>query len=544
MADQSEPQGGRAPAPAGRPLRPSPSSPGSPRPLRKVLIANRGEIAVRIVRALRELDIRSAVIYSEPDRRGLPVLLADEAYPIGPAPSRDSYLRGEAIVRLAAEIGADAVHPGYGFLSERAEFARLCRDAGLVFIGPSPEAIAAMGSKVESRKLMIASGVPVVPGGQETLADLPAAERAAAEIGYPVMLKAAAGGGGKGMRMIARPADLAAAYRAARSEAAASFGDDAVYLEKLIIDPRHVEIQVMGDLHGRVVSLGERECSLQRRHQKVIEEAPSPAVTPELRRRMGEAAVAAASAVGYSNAGTVEFLLDAQGSFFFLEMNTRLQVEHPVTELVTGIDLVAAQIRVAAGEPLGPEFDAVTPRGHAIEVRLYAEDPFQRFAPSPGRIEVLRLPEGPGIRNDSGVYEGSEVSIHYDPMLGKLSVWAADRERALARLGRALAELRIEGIRTTVPLYRALLADADFRAGRLDIGMLDRKLASGELQAIESARTRELPDLPLLAAAIAHYERARRTTAVGPGPGPGAGSRRQRWAAAGRLEAVRGCPWS
>jgi acetyl-CoA carboxylase biotin carboxylase subunit len=567
MADSRDSSGGRelvAPAVGPR------------RRLRKVLIANRGEIAVRIVRALRELGIRSAVIYSEPDRLGLPVLLADEAYPIGPAPSRESYLRGDAIVRLAAEIGADAIHPGYGFLSERAEFARLCRDAGLVFIGPSPEAIAAMGSKVESRKLMIAAGVPVVPGGQEALADLAAAERAAAEIGYPVMLKAAAGGGGKGMRMVAAPADLAGAYRAARSEAAASFGDDAVYLEKLIVDPRHVEIQVIGDVYGRVVSLGERECSLQRRHQKVVEEAPSPVVTPELRRRMGEAAVAAARAVGYSNAGTVEFLLDAQGRFFFLEMNTRLQVEHPVTELVTGIDLVATQVRVAEGEPLAPDLDRVEPRGHAIEVRLYAEDPFQRFAPSPGRIDLLRLPEGPGIRNDSGVYEGSEVSIHYDPMLAKLSVWAADRDGALARLERALAELRIEGIRTTVPLFRALLADADFRAGRLDIGMLDRKLASGELQALAERGSEELPHLPLLAAAIAHYERARRTTAGGAGSGKGmgrepgagsgaggargegpaggagsaagadaaAGSRRRRWAAAGRLEAVRGMPWT
>jgi acetyl-CoA carboxylase biotin carboxylase subunit len=532
------------------------SDPTPRRRLRKVLIANRGEIAVRIVRALREMAIASAVIYSEPDRTGLPVLLADEAHPIGPAPSRESYLRADAIVRLAVEIGADAIHPGYGFLSERAEFALLCREAGVVFIGPSPEAIAAMGSKVESRKRMIAAGVPVVPGAQEALADLAAAERAAAEIGYPVMLKAAAGGGGKGMREVAAPAELAAAYRAARSEAAASFGDDAVYLEKLIINPRHVEIQVMGDLYGRVVSLGERECSLQRRHQKVVEEAPSIAVTPELRRRMGQAAVAAAAAVGYSNAGTVEFLLDARGEFFFLEMNTRLQVEHPVTELVTGIDLVAAQIRVAEGEPLGPEFDDVTPHGHAIEVRLYAEDPFQRFAPSPGRIELLRLPEGPGIRNDCGVYEGAEVSIHYDPMLAKLSVWAADRERALARLGRALAELRVEGIRTTAPLFRALLADDDFRAGRLDIGMLDRKLAAGVLQPV-AAET--LSDLPLLAAAIAHFERARRTTAVAPPAGitggggvpggaheagaagaPVASPRRQRWRAAARLEAVRG----
>jgi acetyl-CoA carboxylase biotin carboxylase subunit len=541
--------------------------PARPRPrLRKVLIANRGEIAVRIIRALRELGIRSVAVYSEPDRLGLPVLMADEAYPIGPAPSRDSYLRGDALVRLAIEIGADGIHPGYGFLSERAEFARLCRDAGLTFIGPSPEAIAAMGSKVESRRLMIAAGVPVVPGGQEALPDLAAATRAADRIGYPVMLKAAAGGGGKGMRAVPAAADLAAAYRAARSEAAASFGDDAVYLEKLLIAPRHVEIQVLGDVYGRIVSLGERECSLQRRHQKVVEEAPSPVVTPELRRRMGEAAVAAARAVGYSNAGTVEFLLDAEGRFFFLEMNTRLQVEHPVTELVTGVDLVVSQLRVAEGEPLAPDLDAVQPRGHAIEVRLYAEDPFQHFAPSPGRIALLRLPEGPGIRNDSGVYEGAEVSIHYDPLLAKLSVWAADRDGALARLDRALAELRIEGIRTTVPLFRALVADPDFRAGRLDIDMLDRKLAKGELLAAAERRSSEVPQLPLLAAAIAHYERALRAAATGPeagsaagaagaagpdggagslaGAGGGGGGHRRRWAAAGRLEALRGAWWT
>jgi acetyl-CoA carboxylase biotin carboxylase subunit len=505
------------------------------RPIRKVLIANRGEIAVRVLRALRELGIRGAVVYSEADRLGLPVLLADEAYPIGPAPSRDSYLRAQAIVELAVEIGADAIHPGYGFLSERAQFARLCREAGIVFIGPSPEAIAAMGSKVESRRLMTAAGVPVVPGGQEALPDLAAAAAAAEEIGYPVMLKAASGGGGKGMRMVPGAPELAAAYRAARSEAAASFGDDAVYLEKLIVEPRHVEIQVMGDLHGRVVSLGERECSLQRRHQKVVEEAPSVAVTPELRRRMGEAAVAAARAVGYSNAGTVEFLLARDQSFYFLEMNTRLQVEHPVTELVTGIDLVVAQIRVAEGEPLGREFDDVQPRGHAIEVRLYAEDPFQRFTPSPGRIERLRLPEGPGVRNDCGVYEGAEVSIHYDPMLAKLIVWAADRPRALARLGRALAELRVEGIRTTAPLYRALLADADFVAGNLDIGLLDRKLAAGELRPPSPAAAEAGADLPVIAAAIAHYERARRTVGA-----PAGGNRRSRWADAARRESQRG----
>jgi acetyl-CoA carboxylase biotin carboxylase subunit len=515
---------------------------GSGRPIRKVLVANRGEIAVRVIRACREMGIASVAIYSEPDRLGLPVLLADEAYPIGPASSRESYLRAEAIVELARSVGADAIHPGYGFLSERAHFARLCRDAGATFIGPSPEAIDAMGSKIECRRLMIAAGVPVVPGGQDSLPDLESAAAAAEEVGYPVMLKASAGGGGKGMRRVASAAELPGAYRAARSEAAASFGDDSVYLEKLLLTPRHVEIQVLGDLAGRVVSLGERECSLQRRHQKVVEEAPSPAVSPDLRRRMGEAAVRAAGAVGYSNAGTCEFLLDQDGSFYFLEMNTRLQVEHPVTELVTGIDLVQAQIRVARGEPLGPEFDAVAPRGHAVEVRLYAEDPYQRFAPSPGRIELLRWPDGPGTRVDTGVYEGSEVTVHYDPLLAKLIVWAEDRPRALARLGRALAELRVEGIRTTAPLFRALLADDDFRAGKLDIAMLDRKLAAGEL---EPPCAEGLADLPIIAAALAAHRQAHSINA-GPRSGPmaGAGSRRSRWGAVGRREALRERSWS
>jgi acetyl-CoA carboxylase biotin carboxylase subunit len=511
--------------------------------IRKVLIANRGEIAVRVIRACREMGIRTVAIYSEPDRLGLPVLLADEAYPIGPAPSRESYLRAEAIVELAVQVGADAIHPGYGFLSERAGFARLCREAGVTFIGPSPESIDAMGSKVECRRLMIKAGVPVVPGGQDPLPDLASAAAFAEQIGYPVMLKASAGGGGKGMRQVAQASDLAGAYRAARSEAGASFGDDSVYLEKYIVNPRHVEIQVMGDLHGRVVSLGERECSLQRRHQKVVEEAPSPVVSRDLRRRMGEAAVQAASAVGYSNAGTCEFLLAQDGNFYFLEMNTRLQVEHPVTELVTGIDLVHTQIRVAEGEPLGPAFDDVQPRGHAIEVRLYAEDPYNRFIPSPGKIERLRWPEGPGIRNDAGVYEGSEVSIHYDPMLAKLIVWAADREQALQRLERALGELRVEGIRTNVPLFRALLADPDFRSGTMDIAMLDRKLAAGELRPpADIEDTDGLADLPLIAAALVHHEHAHRT--AGGSPAGSATSRRSRWGSAARHEALRGGSWS
>jgi acetyl-CoA carboxylase biotin carboxylase subunit len=508
--------------------------------LKKVLIANRGEIAVRTLRGLHEMGIAGVAVYSEADRRSLHVLLADEAYPIGPAPSRESYLKAEALVDLAVRIGADGIHPGYGFLSENANFARLCRDAGVTFIGPSPEAIAAMGSKVESRRLMMAAGVPVVPGGKDPLPDLESAAAAAETIGYPVMLKAASGGGGKGMRMIPGLPELAAAYRGARSEAAASFGDDSVYMEKYIENPRHVEIQILGDLHGRVVSLGERECSVQRRHQKVVEEAPSIAVTPELRRRMGEAAVAAASAVGYSNAGTVEFLLAKDGSFYFLEMNTRLQVEHPVTELVTGIDLLRAQVRVAEGHPLGPEVENIAdtgPRGHAIEVRLYAEDPWNRFTPSPGRIERLRLPQGPGVRNDFGVYEGAEVTIHYDPMLGKLIVWAADRERALERLARALSELRIEGIRTNISLFEALLADPDFRSGNLDIGMLDRKLAAGDLQPSHEGRH---ADLPLVAVALAHFEGSQRTRAAAPGAAGEAGSRRSRWGAVARREAVSG----
>jgi acetyl-CoA carboxylase, biotin carboxylase subunit len=507
------------------------------RKFRKVLVANRGEIAVRVLRTLQEQGIRGATIFSEADRSSLPVLLAEEAYPIGPPPSRESYLRAEAIVELAVAVGADAIHPGYGFLAENARFASLCRDAGVVFIGPPPEAIAAMGSKVESRRLMLDAGVPVVPGGRDPLPDLETAGRVAEEIGYPVMLKASAGGGGKGMRCIRGPEELSAAYRATRSEGAASFGDDAVYLEKYLERPRHVEIQVMGDHQGNVVSLGERECSLQRRHQKVMEESPSPVVDPELRRRMGEAAVRAAQAVGYTNAGTVEFLLDACGDFHFLEMNTRLQVEHPVTELVTGLDLVELQLRIAQGEPLPPEALGVEPRGHAIEVRLYAEDPYRGFAPSPGTIRHLRWAEGPGVRNDCGVYEGSEVSIHYDPMLGKLIVWGRDREQALRRLGRALSEMRIEGIRTTIPLFRALLRDPDFRRGELDIEMLDRKLQDGALTLPTPVADR---DLPLVAAALAHLERAQRRAEVPSPPSDARGS----WRHAARLSTLREGRWS
>ncbi len=510
--------------------------------LKKVLVANRGEIAVRVIRALRERGIVSVAVYSEADRDGLAVQMADEAHCIGPAPSIESYLQAGRIVDLAAAVGADAIHPGYGFLSENAGFARLCEERGITFIGPPSAAIAAMGSKIESRRLMTAAGVPIVPGGTDPLASAAAAREAANEIGYPVMLKASAGGGGKGMRLVREESELEAAFRGATSEAGASFNDASVYIERFVERPRHVEIQVLGDSHGRIVSLGERECSLQRRHQKVVEEAPSPAVDADLRRRMGEAAVRAAAAVNYVGAGTVEFLLDPRGEFYFLEMNTRIQVEHPVTELVTGIDIVAAQLDIAAGEPLpealenGPE-----PRGHAVEVRLYAEDPFRNFAPSPGRIELLRLPEGPGVRNDCGVYEGAEVTIHYDPMLAKLIVWGSDRNDALARLRRALAETRVEGIRTNLPLFEQLLEDQDFTTGNMDISMLDRKLENGELRPAGPDDDALEADLPVLAAVLAHLERAE---ANGTAAAAGGGAPRSNWRLAARRDARRGTTWN
>ncbi len=510
---------------------------------KKVLIANRGEIAVRVLRTLRELDIQSAVVFSEPDRDSLAVRLADEAYCVGPAPSAESYLRGDSIVELAVSIEADAIHPGYGFLSENSGFARQCRTAGVVFIGPSPQAIDAMGLKIESRRLMIDAQVPVVPGGTEPLADAAAAVAAANEIGYPVMLKASAGGGGKGMRLVEDEAEVESAFRAAQSEAGASFGNAAVYVEKYIALPRHVEIQVLGDSHGNVISLGERECSLQRRHQKVIEEAPSIAVDRALRHRMGDAAVKAAKAVAYEGAGTVEFLLAKSGEFYFLEMNTRLQVEHPVTELVTGVDLVEQQLRVAQGQAIDTDLFNGEPHGHAVEARLYAEDPFKGFAPSPGIIKALRWPQGPGVRNDAGVEALSEVSIHYDPMLAKLIVWGADRAQALRRLKRALAEMRIEGVKTTAPLFQALLEDKDFLAGDLDIGMLDRKLEAGELkdpaaQESESAADALDRDIGFIAAALANLEGSHgveRSAPVGSGD-----SARHRWRVVSRREGVGG----
>ena len=444
--------------------------------LKKVLIANRGEIALRVIRACRELGVRSVAVYSEADARALHVREADEAVLIGPAPSSESYLRGDAILAAAKRTGADAIHPGYGFLSEREWFARAVRDAGLVFIGPPAEAIAAMGSKTSARALAIAAGTPVVPGTTTALRDASEAAEIAEQFGYPILLKAAAGGGGKGMRVVREAGALADALASAQREAKNAFGDDAVYVEKYIVGPRHVEIQVLGDQHGTMLHLGERECSVQRRHQKMIEEAPSVAVTPELRERMGAAAVAAARAAGYVNAGTCEFLLEANGAFYFLEMNTRIQVEHPVTELVTGIDLVQWQIRIAAGEKLPFAQASIVPRGWAIECRITSEDSANNFLPSTGRIHYLHLPSGPGIRWDGGIETGTEVTPHYDPMLAKLIVWAPDRAQAIERMRRALLELTIDGVDTSRDFHLRVMEDEEFRRGDIEIQWLERRL--------------------------------------------------------------------
>jgi acetyl-CoA carboxylase biotin carboxylase subunit len=443
---------------------------------RKVLVANRGEIALRVIRACRELGIASVAVYSEADARAPHVMEADEAVLLGPAPSAESYLRGDAIVAAALRLGAEAIHPGYGFLSEREWFARAVRDAGLVWVGPPAEAIAAMGSKTAARELAIAAGTPVVPGTTTALRDAAEAAQVAAQFGYPVLLKAAAGGGGKGMRVVHRREELADALASAQREARNAFGDDAVYVEKYIVGPRHVEIQVLGDQHGTMLHLGERECSVQRRHQKMLEEAPSVAVTPELRARMGAAAVAAARAAGYTNAGTCEFLLDADGAFYFLEMNTRIQVEHPVTELVTGIDLVQWQLRIAAGERLPFVQEEIAPRGWAIECRITSEDPANGFLPSTGRVDYLHLPAGPGVRWDGGIERGSVVTLHYDPMLAKLIVWAPDRAQAIERMHRALLELTIDGVDTSRDFHLRVMEDGEFRAGAISIQWLERRL--------------------------------------------------------------------
>ena len=508
--------------------------------LRKVLIANRGEIAVRVIRACREMGLSPVAVYSECDRTALHVRLADEAYAIGPSAPRESYLRIDRIVDAARKSGADAVHPGYGFLAENEDFARAVRDAGLTFIGPAPEAIALMGSKTAARAAAKRAGVALVPGGDDPIAADATNEqiqKLGGQIGYPLLVKAVSGGGGKGMRTVLSAGDLLGAVAAARSEAGTAFGDPAVYLERRLLRPRHIEVQLLGDSHGTIVPFVERECSIQRRHQKVVEETPSLAVTPKLRSALTAAAAAVAKSVGYTNAGTIEFLLDEDGQFYFLEMNTRLQVEHPITEAVTGLDLVRWQMRIARGD----RFDVdparlLTPYGHAIECRIYAEDPDNNFLPSPGRIVDLRAPAGPGIRDDSGVEAGNDVPIYYDPMISKLVGWAEDRPAAIDRMRRALSEYVVSGIKTTLPFFVWLFAQREFLDGAFHTAYLDEVLAARNgTPFVESSPAIE--DVAVIAAAL-HAVLSPASLSSGP-----AGAERRelmrRWKAQARSESLR-----
>lgn len=508
-------------------------SPGNEKQMfKRVLIANRGEIAVRVIRACRELGVESVAVFSEADRTALHVQMADYAYPVGPAPSRESYLVIDNILAAAKQSGAEAIHPGYGFLAENAGFARRCRAAGLTFIGPTPEAIEQMGDKVAARTVMRAAKVPVVPGSDGTLANDEEAVAVCEQIGYPVMLKAAAGGGGKGMRLVHRADELRSALRAVRSEARSSFGDDRFYVERYVTKPRHVEIQVMADSQGNTVHLYERECSIQRRHQKVVEETPSPAITDAIREAMGKVAVQAAKAAAYVGAGTIEFLVDADRNFYFLEMNTRIQVEHAITEMVTGIDLVKAQIQVAAGAPLPFRQSDITPRGHAIECRVYAEDPFNGFLPSPGKIERLEAPSGIGIRNDSGVYEGAEVTVYYDPMISKLIAWGTSREEAIARMDRAIDEYRVHGVVTNLAFHAWILRQPRFLAGDFDTNFIAQ-----EFQHLDAPPRGKQFQAALAAATLAHQARERALRLSAPGQGT---ARPSAWKTVGRREGLRG----
>jgi acetyl-CoA carboxylase, biotin carboxylase subunit len=512
---------------------------------KKILIANRGEIAVRVARACREMGIGSAAVYSVVDRASLHVRKCDEAYPIGEAAASGSYLNIERIIEVARRCRADAIHPGYGFLSENPDFAEACSAAGIKFIGPTAPAMHMMGSKTEARAAAQAAGVSVVPGSTHALT-LAEASRAASEVGFPVMLKAAAGGGGKGMRLVVTLSEMASAYEAAASEALRSFASGELYVEKLIEHPRHIEIQVLADEHGHTIHLGERECSVQRRHQKVIEESPSLLVDAAMRQRMGEVAVRAAQTAGYINAGTVEFLVDTKKNFYFLEMNTRLQVEHPVTEWVTGLDLVQWQIRIAAGEKLSLTQSAIAPRGHAIECRIYAEDPENSFFPSPGKITRLLTPSGPGVRDDSGIYEGWDVPLDYDPLLSKLIVWAESRNHTIARLERALDEYFIAGIKTNLPLFRRVLRDPAFRCGDVDTSFLDRFLAPGATASVpqpdsKMAHHEDPPEIAIAAIAamlFAEHEAGSGGSAAF-SPSNGAPSKPSAWRQAARLESLR-----
>ncbi|GIV68047.1 acetyl-CoA carboxylase biotin carboxylase subunit [Caldilinea sp.] len=501
---------------------------------RKVLVANRGEIAVRVLRACEERGIATVAIFSEADRTALHVRYADEAYCIGPAPSRDSYLRIDKIIDVARKAGADAIHPGYGFLSERAEFAAACRDAGITFIGPSPEAIEAMGDKITARESVRRRGVPLVPGTERGLHDEDLIA-AAKEIGFPIMIKAAAGGGGKGMRAVYDVGALPDAIGAARREAMAAFGNDEVYLEKLITNARHIEIQILADSHGNTISLGERECSIQRRHQKLIEESPSVAIDEKLRAEMGKVAIAAAESVNYVNAGTIEFLFDAKDNkYYFLEMNTRLQVEHPVTELVTGIDIVKEQIAIAAGRKLRYRQEDIQPKGWAIECRITAEDPFNNFMPSTGVVTYLKEPTGPGVRVESSLYEGCEVTLYYDPMVAKLIVYGENRAEAILRMRRALNEYRIAGIKTSIPFHQEIMDSTEFIWGTFDTGFLSRRRIGARAPVpVEHER------LAAVVAAMIEHEKGRQAVASMRQPlvdGNGA----NHWKLAGRMRAQRG----
>jgi acetyl-CoA carboxylase biotin carboxylase subunit len=451
---------------------------------RKILIANRGEIAVRVIRTCREMGIQTVAVYSHADRLALHVRLADEAYEIGPPPARESYLVQERIIATAKRSGAEAIHPGYGFLAENAEFADAVAAAGLVFIGPSGEAMRKMGDKTAARQLMQSAGVPTVPGSQDIVEDAEKALAITERIGFPVLIKAAAGGGGKGMRFVPGAEDLPALFKTAASEARSAFGDGRVYIEKYVENPRHIEFQIMADRHGNVIQLGERECSIQRRHQKVIEESPSALLDEKMRQDMGEAAVAAAHSCGYTNAGTIEFIVDKHRQFYFLEMNTRLQVEHPVTEMVTGLDLVRLQLEVAAGGKLPFTQEQIMRRGHAIECRVYAEDPDNNFLPSIGKLKYMQRPGGNGIREDSGVGEGDEISIYYDPMISKLIAWGVDRDEAIRRMRRALSEYEIAGVRTTIPFCLWVLHHPKFCAGDFDTHFVQNEFRDLRLAAV------------------------------------------------------------
>jgi len=503
--------------------------------IKRVLVANRGEIALRIIRACHEEGMEAVAVYSDVDRLSPHVRAADAAIALGPAPAAESYLDAAKLIAAARAAGCQAIHPGYGFLSERAPFAEAVTEAGLVFVGPSAAAIRAMGDKTEARRRMQAAGVPIVPGTTRPLADHAQARPEAARLGYPVLLKAVAGGGGRGMRLVQTEAELESAFEAAQSEAQKAFGAGEVYLEKYLERPRHIEIQVLADSFGRVVSLGERECSIQRRHQKLIEEAPSLAVTPALRRRMSDAATAAAGAVGYLSAGTIEFLLAPTGEFYFLEMNTRLQVEHPVTELVYGVDIVREQLRVATGQPLRVHAGTLQPRGHAIECRITAEDPFNDFLPVTGVVRHLRVPGGPGVRWDAGFETGNEVTLHYDSLIAKLIAWGETRAVALERMRRALRELVIVGMPTSQPFHLRVMDDPEFQRGDLDITYLDR--AATRLLSAEPRSDLTRP-LAVVAALLAEQRRASMPAPEQPAVRPP--ERASAWLLAARREAVGG----